>query len=555
MVLCNILGALGKGRRAILLTSLLISSVAAKAGDQGRKPGNYNDLIDLFRDLRILEHPGMPGGVPDYTAGTIATSRERLKEYQFRLAAIDTTGWLLEEKVDYELVRAEMNGLDYFTRVLQPWARDPAYYALIFAEQSDTPEHEGPLSHAAIDIWKYSYPLSKEDAGKLAAQLTIIPPLLDQARTNLIGNALDLWMVGIKNIRDQAGDLSELAKKTKDAGADFAYALNKAKAATLSFADWLEQQAPLKTGPSGVGKENYTWCLRHVLLVPLSWEEEVSLLQRELARAYASLALERQHNKDLPPLEAISSPEEYDRHADQSITKIMTFLKNNEILPVRAYYEPALRKHIGSFQPEEKRNFFQNIMHREPAVLYTHATHWFDLARMKEEPHPSLIRRGALPFNIWVSRAEGLATAAEEIFMHAGLYDDNPRVRELVWIMLAQRCARGLASLYAHANEITLEQAREFHVKWTPEGWTGDVGLVGWEQQLYLRLPGYGPSYVTGKYLVDRLMMDQSRSLRDDFRMIDFFANMYSAGMIPVSLIRWQMTGMDDELRSITESK
>ena len=160
-----------------------------------------------------------------------------------------------------------------------------------------------------------------------------------------------------------------------------------------------------------------------------------------------------------------------------------------------------------------------------------------------------------LPFNIWVNRSEGLATAVEEIFMHAGLYDDNPRVRELVWIMLAQRCARGLASLYTHANEITLEQAREFQVKWTPQGWTGEVGLVGFEQQLYLRLPGYGPSYVTGKYLVDRLMMDRSRALGDGFRMIDFFDNMYSTGMIPVSLIRWQMTGMDDELRSITESK
>jgi len=28
--------------------------------------------------------------------------------------------------------------------------------------------------------------------------------------------------------------------------------------------------------------------------------------------------------------------------------------------------------------------------------------------------------------------------------MHAGLYDDTPRSREIVWIMLAQRAARGL---------------------------------------------------------------------------------------------------------------
>lgn len=551
----KILEKLGNCGRVILLISLFSGSVAATAGDQAGVPDSYSDLTELFRDLRILEHPGVPGGVPDYTAGTVARIRERLKECQARLAAIDTSTWPLAKKVDYELVRAEMNGLDFFARVLQPWARDPAYYALIFAEQSDTPEHEGPMSHAAIDIWTYSFPLSKKEAGKLAAQLRIIPPLLDQARANLTGNARDLWMAGIGSIRDQVGDLDNLANKTKDAGSEFTDALNKARSATVSFADWLEKQAPLKTGPSGVGKENYTWFLRHVLLVPLSWDEEVSLLKRELARAYASLALERQHNRDLPQLKPISSSQEYDRHADQSITKLMTFLKKNEILPVREYMEPALRKHIGSFQPEEKRNFFQNIMHLEPAVSYTHATHWFDLARMTEAPNPSLIRRDALPYNIWVSRSEGLATAVEEIFMHAGLYDDNPRVRELVWIMLAQRCARGLASLYAHANEITLQQAREFQVTWTPQGWTGDVSLVGFEQQLYLRQPGYGPSYVTGKYLIDRLMMDRSRTLGDGFRIIDFFDTMYAAGMIPVSLIRWQMTGVDDEVKSINEAK
>jgi hypothetical protein len=262
----RILKKLSKAVRASLLISLFFSGVTAKAGDPAQKPSSYSDLTALFHDLRTLERPGAPGGVPDYTAGTTASIRKRLKECQVRLAAIDTSAWPLEQKVDYELVCAEMNGLDFFTRVLLPWARDPAYYALIFAEQSDTPSHEGPMSHAAIDIWAYSYPLSKEDEGKLTAQLKIIPPLLIQARTNLIGNARDLWMAGTKTIRDQVDDLDELTKKTKDAGYEFQDALTEARAATLSFADWLEKQVPLKTGPSGIGKENYTWYLRHVLL-------------------------------------------------------------------------------------------------------------------------------------------------------------------------------------------------------------------------------------------------------------------------------------------------
>ena len=117
--------------------------------------------------------------------------------------------------------------------------------------------------------------------------------------------------------------------------------------------------------------------------------------------------------------------------------------------------------------------------------------------------------------------------------------------------MLAQRCARGLASLYAQANMINYEQARKFQVEWTPKGWTGDESLVGFEQHLYLRQPGYGSSYVTGKYLIEHLMMDMSRKQLNDFKLYNFFDAFYSTGIIPVSLVRWQMTGMDDEIKSI----
>ena len=137
--------------------------------------------------------------------------------------------------------------------------------------------------------------------------------------------------------------------------------------------------------------------------------------------------------------------------------------------------------------------------------------------------------------------------------LHAGYYDDNPRAREIVWIMLAQRAARGLASLYAHANEFDMKQARAFQVQWTPRGWMRpDLDLLGFEQQLYLRQPGYGTSYVTGKYLLEVLMKDRSRQLGDEFTLRGWFEEVNAAGLIPVSLLRWQLTGQDDEVRVLT---
>ncbi|MDH5274068.1 MAG: DUF885 domain-containing protein, partial [Gammaproteobacteria bacterium] len=420
----------------------------------------------------------------------------------------------------------------------------PAYYQTVWTEMSDTPEHEGPAHHGLVELWTYSFPLSRADEQKLARGLRVVPPLLTQARGNLTGNARDLWLTGIGTMQGQVESLDDLAARTKSSGAELRRSIADARQATVEFVAWLQAQAPSKTGPSGVGKAAYDWNLRHVHLVPMTWDDEVMLLKRELARAHASLKLEEHRNRALPQLTAASSPEEWDRRANAAVTKYLAWLKSRDILRVDDYLDPALRERIGPYSPLETRNFFSIASHYEPITLFAHFQHWFDHAWLKQAPNPSVIRREAWLNNVWDSRAEGTATAMEEIILHAGYYDDNPRAREIVWIMLAQRCARGLASLYAQANLFDLQQAKAFQVEWTPRGWMRpDLDLLGFEQQLYLRQPGYGTSYVTGKYLVDELIKDRAHQLGDDFTLRGFFDEYNAAGMMPVSLIHWQLTG------------
>jgi hypothetical protein len=346
---------------------------------------------------------------------------------------------------------------------------------------------------------------------------------------------------------EQVTDLDALAKRVPDASPALNNSIRAARNATADFITWLERQQPSKTGPSGIGKDDYDWNLKNVHLVPMTWDDEVALLERELARAHASLKLEEHRNRRLPPLTAAATPEAYLERANAAVTKYMAFLKDQDILTVQDYLDPALREHIGRFVPLERRNFFGIASHYEPMTLFAHFYHWFDHAWMKRAPHASPIRRGATLFNVWDSRAEGMATAMEEIILHAGYYDDNPRAREIVWIMLAQRAARGLASLYAQANQFDIQQAKAFQVEWTPRGWMRpDLDLLGFEQQLYLRQPGYGTSYVTGKYLIDELIKDRARQLGDRFTLRGFFDEFNAAGVIPVSLIRMQLAGAKD---------
>ncbi len=535
-------------RKTILLAALFVVAAGCtrtNAPDDEPQTARYEDLTALFEAWRAFQRPALVEGVPDYAPASMAAQHRQLAAYQRRLAAIDTSGWPVAHRVDYHLVQAEMNGLDFDHRVLRPWARNPAFYATVFPSQSDVPAREGPVAYGAVELWTYAFPLTTERAADLGAQLRTIPPLLDRARRHLDGNARDLWHAGIRRLAAQRDDLDALADRVAGTDAALEADVQRAREATEAFRAWLEGEAPSKTGPSGVGADAYTWYLQNVHLVPYTWQEEVTILRRELARAHAALRLEEHRHRRLPPLERIASADEYDRRLHDAVSEYMAFLQEEEVVSIRPYMDAALRARIGRFSPAEGlRSFFAEVNYRDPLLMRTHHYHWFDLARMAEEPHPSPIRRVPLLYNIFDGRAEGMATGMEEMMMHAGLLDGRPHARELIYILLAQRAARALAALQMHANAFTMEQAARFAADWTPRGWLpADGELVWWEQHLYLQQPGYGTSYVIGKIEIERLLAERARQLGDAFTLKRFMDEFNAAGVIPVSLIHWELTG------------
>ena len=536
----------------LLLPVLLFLMFGCQPASQDQTSGSestkYEDLVNLFQEWRSFEKPPLLEGAPDYSAATFARRRPAFEQLQQRLMVMNDTSWPVAQQVDWNIVRAEMNGYDFNDRILQPWVRDPAFYKSVWMERSDVPAHEGPTHHAITELWTYVFPLTTEEKERLIHDLQVIPPLNKQAMQNLSGNARDLWVTGIRDIRTQAADLQTILGLPGVAGDDeLVTAIQNANTSTLELVSWLEGEAPMKNGPSGIGKENYTWYQQNVHLVPLTWNDEVILLKRELARAWSALKLEEHRNRDLPQLQAVNSPEAYDSLAEQGVRSLMDFLEKEDIVTVKDYFEPAIREHLGSFVPAEERNFFLITAHHDPRPLFSHFYHWFELARMDTEPHPSVIRRGPLLYNIFDSRNEGTATAVEELFMQAGLYDDSPRTREIVYIMIAQRAARGLGSLYAQANEMTMEEAGGIHSEYTPRGWMKtEKELRIFEQHLYLRQPGYGTSYITGKYLLENTLAQFARKQEvtgEPFQLKDFFDRLNAIGNIPIWLGAWEMTG------------
>ena len=510
---------------------------------------DYNDLVALFKEFREFQKPKMVSDIPDYSESAMAEQYARLPEYREKLEAIDPAGWAIDRKADYEVLRAEMNGLDFDHRVLYPWKRDPAFYAVITTSEPDVPAREGPEIYGVLYFPDFQFPLGGEQKKTFESKLKDIPGTLGQAKKNLTVKGKDLWFFGIRQKESEIRALASLSQRLAEEAPDLVPPADRAREAVEDFKKWLEQgHASMDQTQDGIGVENFNWYMKHVHLVPFDWQEQVDICRRELERSWAALKMEEVRNRDLPPLKPAESVAELRLRLKDAVAEMMEFLRDREIFSVPDYM--ALSTGVDSYTPPERQSFFTIVEYHHYLALRPHMVHWLEKQRESLNTHP--IRGFPLLYNIWDSRAEGLATGFEETLLQAGLLDKYPRARELTWILLAFRAARALGDLMVHSGDWTVLEAVDFAVKNTPRGWVKPDGRTIWgDIGLYLRQPGYGTSYVYGKIQLERLMADFASQAGEKFRIQGFFDDYFSRGVIPASLLRWEMTGLDDAVKKL----
>jgi len=394
--------------------------------------------------------------------------------------------------------------------------------------------------------------LGKDGQAEFKAKLAAVPAILAQGKKNLVEETKDLWTLSLPAIQGEIHILDDLAKQLAEHHPDLVPEAERAKAAVNEFLGWAEKkEAAMKAAPCGVGVESFDWYMRNVHLVPYTWKEQLQILEREWQRSVSAMKLEETRNRSLPKLAPPATLEEARRRHNEAVDEFMKFLREAPVFTVPDYMH--LDYFRGGFAPPDaRRDFFARIESLDPMPLKCHSMHWLDKQMMARDPHPSPIRRVPLLYNIWDSRAEGLATAMEELMLQAGLFDERARAKELVYILVAMRCARAMGDLMMHSNEWTLDEAVKAAVDLTPYGWLlPDGETISTDLRIYLTQPGYGTSYVVGKVQMDRLLADRAVQMRDGFTLRKFMDEFLGCGMVPVSLIRWEMTGLDDEIRKL----
>lgn len=509
---------------------------------------NYEDLVVLFQEFREFQKSKVVDGIPDYTAQAMGEQRRGLQHFQDRLQAIDTSAWPVSQQVDYHLVRAEMNGLEFYHRVLRPWSRDPCFY---LPSQGGA----GPVIDIDLRIPE-NLPFSEEKQDEIKQQLKAIPEIYEQAKKNLKEGAKDFAIMAIRSAKEESTEYQNLAKRLAESHPGLAEEATKAREAVEDYGKWIEENMDRMTAKAGVGKENYNWWLKNVHLFPYTWEDCLDIVEREDDRVMTFLKLEENRNRKLPPITPVSSQEEYKQSVQDSLEHVLRFLKEEEIFTVQEYL--TTDDYFGTWHNfdnpwPEHHDYFFNFSHRESLPEETHECvgHYFDDLRHRRDNRT--IRGTRRLYEIDWIRSEGFAFALEELLMHAGYLDTRSRRgREVVYEQSAFRTCRALADLRMHSHEFTLEEAMEFAVACAPHGeLLEDSPHLHYEMQTTLRYVGWHMGMVVGKAQFMKLFRDRAKQLGDAFDLRQFMDEYLAAGMIPMSLIRWEMTGYEDEIKEL----
>ena len=541
---------------AILFWILAPFAAAARLEGMPEGSGSYDDLVALFQDFLAWQDPERASGDrpnrdiagaaadvhPDYGADAVAARVAKMEAYQDRLEDMAVVDWPLAQQVDYLAVRSRFDQYEFTLKVTRPFSRDPGFYVdrmlrLTFAE----------------------LPLAEDEARELQVQLKAVSLLAEQAMNNLTEVAADYADLAIFNLSNADGVghgfpyrsppppgvigwYADLAGRAAEQQPELLDAVTEAKRSVEALNTWLIGNRPEMTGLGGVGEDYFNWYLKHVKLMPYDTDRIVALGLRELDRLWTVLALEQHRNRHLPKIEISGSAEEYAARIAATDERIRTWLVEKEVITIPDYVK-ELDTNVPWIVRPGGPNYWENVQYRNPTPDHLHAVipgHRFDGLVERNNPHPI---RGKITSG---ARAEGWGVYLEEGMMNAGLIDDMPRVRELIYIFGIFRAARVPADVWLQTNDMTVNEVVDWWRERTP--WL-DVDVARVDAEIYLRRPpGYGLGYTVGMLQMQHLLADRKMQLGDDFILKDFHDTFMAAGRLPISLIRWEMTGLEDEV-------
>ena len=540
---------------------------AVSPGSAYSQPQGFDKLADDFWGWRARYAPftgddvnriERPGGTRDWSRASIDKQRKDLAEFEARWKKLDATGWPIPQQVEYRLIGSALSRVHWELDVNPRWKRDPNFYIA----QTLTPVVEALTVPGLYDAAR-----SRE----ILTRIENIPSILQQGEENLANPPAPFATVAIQaleNIRPRLHEMATaLLRSTTLNEEELNGATDRAAEALDKFQQQLQEKLPSLPKETALGRDAYVFFLTNVALILYSPEELLARGRQEWNRAVAFEAYEKERNRNVPPLKLAGSIDSWIKDAAAKELSIRKFLDEHDILTVPNWIQhytlrpmPEYLRALQGFgetddftspsrlknnciryvtEPSANLGYFWHATAEDPRPITVHEGipgHYFQLCLSWKHEDP--IRR-----HYYDSGSnEGIGFYAEEMMLQAGLFDDSPHTREIIYNFMRLRALRVEVDVKLALGEFTLDEAAKYLQEKVPM----DENTARQEAIAFSTGPGQAITYQIGKLQITKFLADARMQQGEKFNLRAFHDFVWKNGNVPIALQRCEYLGAMD---------
>ena len=564
---------------ALISCAFMVVSFRSTHAQDPKTPADLKRLAQDYYTWRNQNYPVASSDsglhtwdhkLTDYSLSAVLMRRLQVKEILAKVRAMPTANWNKDDRIDWLLFRAQLDGTDFFNRVMDFEETDPQTYV-------------NECSNGIFSLLKKEYDTPRNRALAATARLKQMPFLIEQGKGNLnkpVRLYAQLAIDSARSIDSLFNDsLMTLAKDLSPAERN---ELVKSRDAALvsihGFADWLEKRLPGMVPFKPMGEENYNYILKNVYLLPIDAKQVEMLGQAELAR-YRALESLLPDPSLADPNPARSKNIPADQQAflkayESRLAEMVDFLKTNRLVTMPSYLGRfEIRQLPEAFKPTSPGGFMNppGVYDKDDSGFYFIPTYNpqsknFYIRAAIEDPRPILGHEGIPGHFLQLSIAnhlpneirrqhgdgifvEGWALYGEEMLMRTGLYPVNSPGQGQILRLSRYRAARIGVDVNLHTGKWTFDQAVNYFMEaggLDREAATGEAAGAA-------ASPTQKITYMVGKWQIMRLLGKYRDKQGANFRLGQFHDDLIKNGSLPLSIVEWILlddsTSLDQALR------
>lgn len=567
----------------ILIAALLAVSVGpatAAAPASGATPERLRALAHDYFGWRNEQYPVASSDqglhtwddrLADDSAAAVSSRAEHVKALLAEVQAMPGESWGKDDRIDWLLLRSDLEEAAFFDRVMKPEESNPQLYI-------------NECSNAIFSLLKKEYDTPGNRIRSATARMKKMPALLEQGKKNLkapvklyarlaisAAHAID----GLLN--DSLSSLAAQAKPADLSAADrqaLATARDAALAALHAYAGWLQDKLDGMVEFAPMGEANYNFMLQHIYLLPIDAVQVEMLGQTELARARAMESLLPDPSLASPdPARSAHVPENQEAFLaayESRQAEMIAFIKSHHLVTLPADLGPfQIRQLPEAFKPTSPGGFMNPPGKYDKdsggfffIPTYNPKSGNFYIRAAIEDPRPILGHEGIPGHFLQLSIArhvgdeirrehgdgvfvEGWALYMEEVLQRTGLYPPDSAAYGQVLRLTRYRAARIGVDVNLQTGKWTFEQAVQYFM----EAGGLDREAAEGEAAGAASDPTQKITYMVGKWQILRLLGRYRDHAGKEFSLNRFHDELLKNGSLPLSVVEWILLDDDGTLR------